>query len=55
MCSVAMVFLDSRSAMSLASEEMSDTNSTLQSIKRSRASLLNARPDLSPRISTIIL
>ena len=53
-CSAAMVFFASFSAISLASEDMSVMNSTLQSIRRSRASLPNARPDLSPRISVMI-
>lgn len=42
-CSAAMVFLASRSAMSLASDEMRVMNSTQQSIRRSRASLAKAR------------
>ena len=53
MCSAAMVFFASFSAISFASEDMRVTNSTLQSIKRSRASLPKVRPDLSPRISVM--
>ena len=54
MCSAAIVFFASFSAISLASDDMRVTNSTLQSIRRSRASLPKVRPDLSPRISVMI-
>jgi hypothetical protein len=54
MCSVAIVFFASRSAISFASEDMRVTNSTLQSIKRSRASLPKVNPALSPMISVMI-
>jgi hypothetical protein len=54
MCSVAMVFLVSFSAISFASEDMRVMNSTLQSMRRSRASRPKVNPDFSPRISAMI-
>ena len=61
MCSVAIVFFASRSAMSLASEEMSVMNSTQQSMRRSRASRAKVMVDseggeeaVVERISVII-
>jgi hypothetical protein len=49
-----MVFLASRSAISLASDESRVTNSTQHSIRRSRASLAKVRLLSLPRISVII-
>ena len=42
MCSGAIVFFDSFSEISFASEDMRVMNSTQQSMRRSRASLPNA-------------
>jgi hypothetical protein len=54
MCSHAIVFLLSFSEISFASEEMRVINSTQHSMRRSRASLLNAIPPLGGKISETI-
>jgi hypothetical protein len=53
-CSQAIVFLLSFSLISFASDEMRVMNSTQHSIRRSRASFPNARPDVGGRISVTI-
>ncbi len=53
MCSAAMVFLDSRSMVSLASELSMVMNSTQQSMRMSRASRVRVRG--GGRISVAIL
>ena len=53
-CSVAIVFLASFSAISLASDEMRVMNSTQQSMRRSRASFAKVVPGLEARISVMI-
>ena len=55
MCSGAMVFLPSFSAISLASEEMREMNSMQHSPKRSRNSFVVGRPSLGGMISLMIL
>lgn len=54
MCSQAIVFLLSFSLISFASEEIKVMNSTQHSIRRSRASFPNARPEEAGRISVTI-
>ncbi len=54
MCSVAIVFLASRSAISLASEDIRVMNSTQHSISRSRASFVKVVPGLTASISVMI-
>lgn len=54
MCSVAMVFFASRSAISFASEDIRVMNSTQHSMSKSRASLVNVVPGLTARISVMI-
>lgn len=54
MCSQAIVFLASFSAISFASDDIKVMNSTQHSIKRSRASLANVWPDEAGRISVMI-
>jgi hypothetical protein len=53
-CSHAIVFLLSFSLISFASDDIKVMNSTQHSIRRSRASLPNARPELDGRISVTI-
>ena len=53
-CSVEIVFLASRSAISLASEDIKVINSTQHSMSKSRASLVKVVPGLMASISVMI-